>query len=57
VLRFHPVSRRDGVVSVRRGYSSRSLRDLLQAAGIKGTVRRRPGYRLVAYWRAPRAYG
>lgn len=57
VLRFHPVSRRDGIVSIRRGFSSRTLRELLVAAGVVGTVRRRPGYRLVAFWRARHAYG
>jgi hypothetical protein len=55
VLRFHPVSRRDGIVSIRRGYSSRTLRDLLVAAGVVGTVRKRPGYRLVAFWRSQHA--
>ncbi|MDH3458838.1 MAG: methyltransferase domain-containing protein [Gemmatimonadota bacterium] len=56
VLRFHPVSRRDGVVSVRRGFSSRTLRELLLAAGVVGTVRKRPGYRVVAFWRSRRAH-
>jgi SAM-dependent methyltransferase len=53
LLRFHPVTRRDGVTSVRRGFSARGLSELLLAAGLGAPVFRRPGYRLVAVWRAP----
>ena len=52
-LRFHPVTRHDGVVSVRRGFRPEELARLLQAAGVNATVRRRPGYRLVAAWKSP----
>ncbi len=55
-LRFHAVSRRDGVVSIRRGYVPHELAALLAEAGLAATVRRRPGYRLVATWRCDRAY-
>jgi SAM-dependent methyltransferase len=51
-LRFHPVSRRDGVVSVRRGYSVGELTALLNEAGVAAVVHRRPGFRLVATWRS-----
>lgn len=49
-LRLHPVTRRDGVTSVRRGYTPDELGRLVRAAGIAGWVYRRPGYRLVAVW-------
>lgn len=55
-LRFHPVSRADGVVSVRRGFSDAELAEVCRVAGVPATVRRRPGYRLVAFWRADRAH-
>ena len=47
-LGFHPVTRRDGVTSVRRGFSAPELTELMFAAGLPATVHRRPGYRLVA---------
>lgn len=50
-LRFHAVSRRDGVVSVRRGYTKQELGELLREAGAAATVTARPGFRLVATWR------
>lgn len=50
-MRLHPVTRRDGVTSVRRGFTRRELSDLLGAAGVRAAVHRRPGYRLVAVWR------
>ena len=56
VLRFHPVSRADGVVSVRRGFSKPELAEVCRAAGASATVCRRPGYRLVAFWRTDRAH-
>jgi len=50
-LAFHPVSRRDGVVSVMRGYETGELDALVHAAtGIRPVVRRRPGFRVVAAW-------
>ncbi len=51
-LRFHPVSRHDGVVSVLRGFTPAELRvvirDSIQADPV---VRRRPGFRITASWR------
>ncbi len=55
VLAFHRASRRDGVTSVRRGFSVGELAGLMEAAGVEGTVCRRPGYRLVAVWETRRA--
>jgi SAM-dependent methyltransferase len=54
---LHPVTRRDGVTSVRRGFTRAELSDLLGVAGVSGAVHRRPGYRLVAVWRAAGAHG
>lgn len=51
VLRFDPVTLVDGVTSIRRGYEAAELRALLDRAGVRGRVHRRPGYRLVATWR------
>ena len=51
LLRFDPVTLADGVTSIRRGYSAAELRALLEWAGVRGRVDRRPGYRLVASWR------
>jgi len=51
VLGFDPVTVADGMTSLRRGYSADRLRGLLVAAGVRGIVERRPGYRLVATWR------
>jgi hypothetical protein len=41
----------DGITSLHRGYTPDELRALLAAAGVRATVERRPGYRLVATWR------
>ena len=55
VLRFHRVTRHDGVVSVLRGFTSTELRELVQrATGVTPTVHHRLGYRLTVRW-APRA--
>lgn len=54
-LGLHPVTREDGVTSVRRGFTPDELRSRLREAGIEGEVYRRPGYRLVAVWLRPRA--
>jgi ubiquinone/menaquinone biosynthesis C-methylase UbiE len=56
-LRLHAVTRRDGVTSVRRGFTPAELRQLLRAVGIESEVYRRPGFRLVAVWRAQGAHG
>ncbi|MEJ7812861.1 MAG: hypothetical protein WKG32_20775, partial [Gemmatimonadaceae bacterium] len=50
-LRFHPVSRHDGVVSVLRGFTPAELAELVLAAtGRSARVRERLGYRLSAAW-------
>ncbi|MBK5188827.1 MAG: methyltransferase domain-containing protein, partial [Gemmatimonadaceae bacterium] len=54
-LRFHPVSRHDGVVSVLRGFTPVELRQLVQTATSQTPeARRRPGFRTTASW-TPRA--
>lgn len=50
VLGFDADTLRDGVTSLRRGYSRDSLFQLLGQAGVAATVTRRPGARLVAVW-------
>ena len=50
-LRFDGHTVADGMTSIRRGYTAGELRALLAAAGVRGIVERRPGYRLVATWR------
>ncbi len=55
VLRFHPVSRHDGVVSVLRGFTPVELHDLIACAtGAVPLVRRRAGFRVSASWRPVR---
>ena len=49
-LGFDPVTRVDGVTSLRRGFDRATLRQLLERAGIDARVERRPGSRLVATW-------
>jgi SAM-dependent methyltransferase len=50
-LRFHAVSRHDGVVSVLRGFTSDELRDtIVRAIGHAPDVRRRIGFRVTASW-------
>jgi ubiquinone/menaquinone biosynthesis C-methylase UbiE len=50
-LRFHPVSRHDGVVSVLRGFTTGELRHLVQSATSQTPVaRRRLGFRTTASW-------
>lgn len=50
-LRFHPVTRHDGVVSVLRGFTADELRRLVRAAtGVEPIVKRRLGWRLTAQW-------
>ena len=50
-LRFHPVSRHDGVVSVMRGFTTGELRQLVWSAiGRRPQVRRRPLFRVTATW-------
>jgi SAM-dependent methyltransferase len=53
-LGFDPVTRLDGVTSIRRAFSQAELARLLLEAGIGARVERRPGFRLVASWRTVR---
>jgi 2-polyprenyl-3-methyl-5-hydroxy-6-metoxy-1,4-benzoquinol methylase len=53
-MRFHPVTRHDGVVSVMRGFTAPELRRIVRAAtGATATVSRYPGFRLTARWMRP----
>jgi len=49
-LRFHPVSRHDGLTSVLRGFTARELRAHAGHIGQRATVRRHIGFRLTATW-------
>lgn len=50
-LRFHPVSRHDGIVSIRRGYTAPELAALvMHAVGRAAVVRARAGFRVTASW-------
>jgi SAM-dependent methyltransferase len=50
-LRFHRVTRHDGVVSVLRGFTAADLRRLVRnATGVVPEIRHRLGYRLTARW-------
>jgi 2-polyprenyl-3-methyl-5-hydroxy-6-metoxy-1,4-benzoquinol methylase len=50
-LRFHPVSRHDGVVSVLRGFTRDELASIVHAAvGVTPRVRRHRGFRVTASW-------
>jgi SAM-dependent methyltransferase len=52
LLRFHPVSRHDGVVSIMRGFLPRELSDLVASAiGQKPVVKHRRGFRVTTSWR------
>jgi len=51
LLGFDPITKADGVTSVRRGYLPNELEGILRDAGVTTRVYRRPGYRLVAAWR------
>jgi SAM-dependent methyltransferase len=50
-LRFTPVTVADGSTSLRRGFTADELGRLLREAGVRATIERRLGYRLVATWR------
>ena len=53
VLRFHPVTRHDGVISILRGFTARELRGMvLSATGgtVQPDIRHRLGFRLIATW-------
>lgn len=50
-MRFHPVTRHDGVVSVLRGFTAQELRRIVRAAtGATAIVSRHAGFRLTARW-------
>lgn len=50
-LRFHPVSRHDGVVSVLRGFTGDELGAVVRAAvGVTPRVMRHRGFRVTASW-------
>jgi hypothetical protein len=51
-LRFHPVTRRDGLVSVLRGFTPAALAQACREAGVKPRVRTHPGFRITAAWAA-----
>jgi SAM-dependent methyltransferase len=51
LMRLHPVTEADGVISLNRGFTRGELADLLRRAGVEARVYRRPGFRLVACWR------
>ena len=54
VMGFDQDTMRDGVTSLRRGFTAESLTALLGHAGIRApVVARRPGSRLVAVWHPP----
>lgn len=54
-LRFHPISRHDGVVSVLRGFTPRELRSLVyDAVGADARVCRRLVFRVTTSWRPRR---
>ena len=51
LLRFHPVSRHDGIVSIRRGFTCPELEDLVKrAVGRTPKVTSRPLFRLTTGW-------
>jgi ubiquinone/menaquinone biosynthesis C-methylase UbiE len=50
-LRFHPVSRHDGVVSILRGFTTQELRRVVKTAiGVVPKVRHRALFRITAAW-------
>jgi len=51
VLGFDPVTRVDGITSLRRGFTRHELAELVARAGASAMIEARPGARLVATWR------
>ena len=49
-LGFSGVTRHDGVLSLRRGYTRGEFNEMLLAAGAPPVARYRPGFRVVAAW-------
>ena len=57
-LRFHPYSRHDGVVSIRRGFSVAELRELIQqACNTNARCLRHLGWRVTASWNPGTPFG
>lgn len=56
-LRFHPVTRRDGFVSVLRGFTPAALHLACREAGVEAQVRTHPGFRITAAWAVQPAGG
>jgi SAM-dependent methyltransferase len=55
-LRFHPITRHDGVTSVLRGFTAAELSTLARdATGVAPRVVRHAGWRLTARWTVPGA--
>ncbi len=52
-MRFHPVTRHDGFVSVLRGFTPAALERACRDAGVEPRVRAHPGYRITAAWAVP----
>jgi 2-polyprenyl-3-methyl-5-hydroxy-6-metoxy-1,4-benzoquinol methylase len=52
-LGFNAVTRHDGVLSLRRGYTRGEFNEMLVAAGVHPVARYRPGFRVVAAWESP----
>ena len=51
MLRFHPITRHDGRLSVLRGFTEGELGGMVvTATGVQPAIRRRLGYRLTASW-------
>lgn len=58
LLRFHPVSRHDGIVSILRGFTRDELQALVErATGCVVQAHRAPGFRVVAVWAPSRRVG
>ena len=49
-LGFHPVTRRDGLVSVLRGFTPSALGSACREAGVEPQVRTHAGWRITAAW-------
>lgn len=53
-LRFHPITRHDGVMSVLRGFTADELEHIVQAAcGARPQARHHLGFRLTVSWSPP----
>ena len=51
ILRFHPITRHDGRISVLRGFTEAELGGMVvSATGVQPAIRRRLGFRLTASW-------